>query len=100
MRRFAGTQVRMAGTVGGNIANGSPIGDLPPALIALGATLTLQRGDRPRTLPLENFFLAYGKQDRAAGRVRARACACRSSARTSTSAATRSPSASTRTFPP
>jgi xanthine dehydrogenase small subunit len=67
MRRFAGTQVRMAATVCGNIANGSPIGDLPPALIALGATLALQRGDRPRTLPLENFFLDYGKQDRAAG---------------------------------
>jgi xanthine dehydrogenase small subunit len=67
MRRFAGTQVRTAGTVCGNIANGSPIGDLPPALIALGATLGLQRGDRPRTLPLEQFFLDYGKQDRAAG---------------------------------
>jgi xanthine dehydrogenase small subunit len=67
MRRFAGTQVRMAATVGGNIANGSPIGDLPPALIALGATLALQRSDRPRTLPLENFFLEYGKQDRQAG---------------------------------
>jgi xanthine dehydrogenase small subunit len=67
MRRFAGTQVRMAATVCGNIANGSPIGDLPPALIALGATLALQRGERPRTLPLENFFLDYGKQDRAAG---------------------------------
>ena len=66
-RRFAGTQVRMAATVGGNIANGSPIGDLPPALIALGATLGLQRGDRPRTLPLENYFLDYGKQDRMAG---------------------------------
>jgi xanthine dehydrogenase small subunit len=67
MRRFAGTQVRMAATVGGNIANGSPIGDLPPALIALGATLALQRAERPRTLPLENFFLDYGKQDRAQG---------------------------------
>ena len=67
MRRFAGTQVRMAATVGGNIANGSPIGDLPPALIALGATLALQRAERPRTLPLENFFLDYGKQDRTAG---------------------------------
>ena len=67
MRRFAGTQVRMAATVGGNIANGSPIGDLPPALIALGATLALQQGDRPRTLPLENFFLDYGKQDRRPG---------------------------------
>jgi xanthine dehydrogenase small subunit len=67
MRRFAGTQVRMAATVCGNIANGSPIGDLPPALIALGATLGLQRGDRPRTLPLEQFFLDYDKQDRAPG---------------------------------
>jgi xanthine dehydrogenase small subunit len=67
MRRFAGTQVRMAATVGGNIANGSPIGDLPPALIALGATLGLQRGERPRTLPLENYFLDYGKQDRQPG---------------------------------
>ncbi len=67
MRRFAGTQIRMAATVGGNIANGSPIGDLPPALIALGATLGLQRGERPRTLPLENYFLDYGKQDRQAG---------------------------------
>jgi xanthine dehydrogenase small subunit len=67
MRRFAGTQVRMAATVGGNIANGSPIGDLPPALIALGATLALQNGERTRTLPLENFFLDYGKQDRRPG---------------------------------
>ena len=67
MRRFAGTQVRMAATVGGNIANGSPIGDLPPALIALGATVALQHGERPRTLPLENFFLDYGKQDRRPG---------------------------------
>ena len=67
MRRFAGTQIRMAATVGGNIANGSPIGDLPPALIALGATLGLQRGERPRTLPLENYFVDYGKQDRQPG---------------------------------
>ena len=67
MRRFAGKQIRTAGTVGGNIANGSPIGDLPPALIALGATLALQHGERPRTLPLENFFLDYGKQDRRPG---------------------------------
>ena len=43
MRRFGGEQVRNAGTIGGNIANGSPIGDLPPALIALGARLTLAR---------------------------------------------------------
>ena len=67
MRRFAGKQIRTVGTIGGNIANGSPIGDTPPALIALGATLTLQKGDVQRNLPLEDFFVAYGKQDRAAG---------------------------------
>jgi xanthine dehydrogenase small subunit len=67
LRRFAGNQIRTAGTVGGNIANGSPIGDLPPALIALGATLALQHGDRTRTLPLESYFIDYGKQDRRPG---------------------------------
>jgi xanthine dehydrogenase small subunit len=67
VRRIAGTQVRNAGTVGGNIANGSPIGDTPPALVVLGAQLTLRRGDRRRTLALEDFFIAYGKQDRQPG---------------------------------
>jgi xanthine dehydrogenase small subunit len=67
MRRFAGVQIRAVGTIGGNIANGSPIGDTPPALIALGATLTLQQGSATRMLPLEDFFIAYGKQDRRAG---------------------------------
>jgi xanthine dehydrogenase small subunit len=67
MRRFAGKQVRTVGTIGGNIANGSPIGDTPPALIALGATLTLQKGEAQRDVALENFFVAYGKQDRGAG---------------------------------
>jgi xanthine dehydrogenase small subunit len=67
LRRFAGKQIRTVGTIGGNIANGSPIGDTPPALIALGSTLKLQKGDAQRNLALEDFFLAYGKQDRAAG---------------------------------
>jgi xanthine dehydrogenase small subunit len=66
-RRFASIQIRNAGTVGGNIANASPIGDLAPALIALGATLRLRRGAARRELPLEAFFLAYGKPDRAPG---------------------------------
>ncbi|GHC82673.1 xanthine dehydrogenase small subunit [Novosphingobium pokkalii] len=65
VRRIGGLQVRNAGTIGGNIANGSPIGDGPPALIALGATLTLRSARGRRTMPLEDFFLAYGKQDRA-----------------------------------
>jgi xanthine dehydrogenase small subunit len=67
VRRIGAVQVRNAGTIGGNIANGSPIGDMPPALIALGATLVLRKGDKRRTLPLEDFFIAYGRQDRAAG---------------------------------
>jgi xanthine dehydrogenase small subunit len=67
MRRFGSAQVRASGTVGGNIANGSPIGDLPPALIALGASVELRLGDVSRVLPLEDFFIAYGKQDRAPG---------------------------------
>lgn len=67
MRRFGGEQVRNAGTIGGNIANGSPIGDLPPALIALGATLVLRKSGERRELPLEAFFLDYRKQDRRPG---------------------------------
>jgi len=67
LRRLGGLQVRNLGTVCGNLANGSPIGDMPPALIAAGATLVLRKGSARRELPLEAFFLAYGKQDRAPG---------------------------------
>ena len=67
LRRYGSTQVRNAATIGGNIANGSPIGDGPPALIALGATLHLRCGDTRRDMPLEDFFIEYGKQDRQAG---------------------------------
>ncbi len=67
VRRIGALQVRNAGTIGGNIANGSPIGDMPPALIALGATLALRCGSERRTIPLEDFFLDYGKQDRKPG---------------------------------
>jgi xanthine dehydrogenase small subunit len=67
LRRFGSMQVRVSGTVGGNIANGSPIGDLAPALIALGGRVVLRKGDKTRALPLEDFFIAYGKQDREPG---------------------------------
>ena len=67
LRRYASEQVRNAATIGGNIANGSPIGDGPPALIALGAVLHLRRGEEMRSIPLEAFFLDYRKQDRRAG---------------------------------
>jgi xanthine dehydrogenase small subunit len=67
MRRLGSVQIRNLGTIGGNIANGSPIGDMPPLLIAAGADLVLQYGDQERTLALEDFFLEYGKQDRKPG---------------------------------
>ncbi|HUO88631.1 MAG TPA: xanthine dehydrogenase small subunit [Rhizomicrobium sp.] len=67
LRRLGSVQVRNAGTIGGNIANGSPIGDMPPPLIALGATLVLGSVAGTRTLPLEDYFVAYGRQDRRAG---------------------------------
>jgi len=65
--RIAGWQVRNMGTIGGNIANGSPIGDTPPVLIALGAQIVLRKGGTQRSLPLEDFFIEYGKQDRTPG---------------------------------
>lgn len=65
--RIGGAQVRAMGTIGGNIANGSPIGDTPPPLIALGAEVTLRKGERRRVVKLEDFFIAYGKQDREKG---------------------------------
>ena len=67
LRRLGAVQVRNLGTVCGNIANGSPIGDMPPALIALGATLVLRRGSETRRAPLEDYFLDYGVQDRRPG---------------------------------
>lgn len=59
--RFASPPVRHAGTLGGNIANGSPIGDGAPALIALGADIVLRQGARQRRLPLQDFYLDYMK---------------------------------------
>ena len=66
-QRFASFPIRNAGTLGGNVANGSPIGDSMPALIALGASIILRRGDRVRELPLEDFYLAYQKNAAEAG---------------------------------
>ncbi|MFO1349778.1 MAG: xanthine dehydrogenase small subunit [Gammaproteobacteria bacterium] len=60
-RRFASPPIRNAGTLGGNIANGSPIGDSMPALIVLGATLRLRKGRQIRELALDEFYLAYQK---------------------------------------
>jgi xanthine dehydrogenase small subunit len=59
--RFASPPVRNAGTMGGNVANGSPIGDAPPVLMALDAVLVLRRGERVRALPLAEFYVDYMK---------------------------------------
>ena len=64
LARYGSPQVRNAATIGGNIANGSPIGDGPPALIAMGAILILRQGSERRRMPLEDFFIAYKHQDR------------------------------------
>ncbi|SFD48272.1 xanthine dehydrogenase small subunit [Roseivivax sediminis] len=69
IRRYGGGQVRAAATIGGNIANGSPIGDNPPPLIALGATLHLAHAAGRREMPLEDFFLEYGRQDLRPGEI-------------------------------
>ena len=67
IERFGSLQIRSTGTVVGNIANASPIGDWPPVLIALGAVLTLKSASGERDLPLEEFFLDYRKTALAPG---------------------------------
>lgn len=65
--RIGSTPIRNSATLCGNIANGSPIGDGPPALIAAGAMLHLRYGSEKRVIPLERYFLGYGRQDRRPG---------------------------------
>ncbi|MGA2779153.1 MAG: xanthine dehydrogenase small subunit [Steroidobacteraceae bacterium] len=66
-QRFGSPPVRNAGTLCGNLANGSPIGDAMPILIALGAEIELRCGSRSRQLPLEEFYLGYQRKDLAPG---------------------------------
>ena len=61
VKRLGSRQIRNAGTIGGNLANASPIGDMPPALIALGAIVRLRSQRATRELPLEDFFVGYRK---------------------------------------
>jgi len=61
-QRFGSPPVRNSGTLCGNIANGSPIGDAMPALIALGARIELRLGARVRDIALEDFYLGYQKK--------------------------------------
>ena len=58
-QRFGSPPVRNSGTLCGNLANGSPIGDSMPVLMALGAELELRRGERTRRVPLDEFYVGY-----------------------------------------
>jgi xanthine dehydrogenase small subunit len=62
-QRFASLPIRNAGTLGGNVANGSPIGDSMPWLIALGARVVLAASGGERELALEGFYLGYQQKD-------------------------------------
>ena len=62
-QRFASLPIRNAGTLGGNVANGSPIGDSMPWLIALGSQVVLRSSEGARVLALEDFYLGYQQKD-------------------------------------
>jgi xanthine dehydrogenase small subunit len=62
-QRFASLPIRNAGTLGGNVANGSPIGDSMPWMIALGSEVVLRGPAGVRVLALEDLYLAYQKKD-------------------------------------
>jgi xanthine dehydrogenase small subunit len=61
LRRLGSTQIRALGTIGGNLANASPIGDTPPFLIALGARIIVGGASGERSIPLDDFFTGYRK---------------------------------------
>ncbi|MCR5885825.1 xanthine dehydrogenase small subunit [Rhizobacter sp. J219] len=67
--RFASPPIRHAGTMGGNVANGSPIGDAAPVLMALDAQLVLRKGARVRRVELAEFYLGYMKNQLHAGEL-------------------------------
>jgi xanthine dehydrogenase small subunit len=63
IERFASVPIRNQASLGGNIANASPIGDMPPVLLALNASLVIDNGEESRSMPLKDFFVDY-KQTR------------------------------------
>jgi xanthine dehydrogenase small subunit len=69
LSRLGSRQIRTLGTIGGNVGNASPIGDMPPALLALETRLTLASTRGTRELPLERFFTGYRKTALEAGEV-------------------------------
>ncbi|TVP51397.1 MAG: xanthine dehydrogenase small subunit [Halomonas sp.] len=69
LHRLGSQQIRNRGTLGGNIANASPIGDTPPVLLALNAHIELASVSGTRVIALESFFLDYKKTSLAADEV-------------------------------
>jgi xanthine dehydrogenase small subunit len=69
IRRIGSRQIRERGTIGGNVANASPIGDMPPLLLALDAVLILASTEGVRRLPVEQFFQGYRTTALLAGEV-------------------------------
>ncbi|MFK8048959.1 MAG: xanthine dehydrogenase small subunit [Halioglobus sp.] len=67
IERLGSRQIRNQGTLGGNVGNASPIGDMPPVLIALKAQLILRSASGSRTIPAEDFFISYKVTDLRAG---------------------------------
>jgi xanthine dehydrogenase small subunit len=69
IRRIGSVQIRNVGTIGGNVANASPIGDTLPALMALDASLVLWQGGARREVPVDGFFTGYRKTALRAGEI-------------------------------
>lgn len=59
LQRLGSKQIRNVGTIGGNVANASPIGDMPPALVAIDTSLVLQKSDAQRTVKINDFYTGY-----------------------------------------
>jgi xanthine dehydrogenase small subunit len=72
IRRLGSVQIRNLGTIAGNLATASPIGDTLPALMALDATVVLRRGSAVREMPLDRFFLGYRRTALRRGEIIAR----------------------------
>ncbi|GAB5380648.1 MAG: xanthine dehydrogenase small subunit [Aliiglaciecola sp.] len=65
--RFASVPIRHQATLGGNVANASPIGDMPPVLLALNAKILVGNGTETRLIPANSFFIDYRKTALAKG---------------------------------
>jgi len=67
--QFASRLIRNAATIGGNLGTGSPIGDTPPALLALEASVVLAAADGERVVPLDGYYTGYRRSVRRPGEL-------------------------------